>query len=547
MAVAAAAVTTLCYRNNKYYTTAGDVVAYSPTLSGYAPGDTVALDAHCRVTALVNRQEQTTPAVVRGKHVGATYFYCPLLGTIFNPAVTGTAPPVGDRVLLHLAASGQITVIKEYGSCHNRAADWQIIDDVYSAAPEPPAVEFATTAPTRPLYTQPYRDQTALNTFTIDPADSRDFDDAISVEGSTVYVHIVDAATQILPGSVADREAARLAFTLYLAEGNHNILPKNLAEHVLSLVEGEPRRVITVEIRFWDGDGSTIKGYDIYPATIVVKKRHTYATAPHMPFLAAIAAAAKRHHFTIPQVVLDVEAGTGELMDISHVYNTDEAHRIVETLMVLANMLVSKHLQESGEAAIPQRYHTKLRALPEAPAAADPIVNSFLAIKSFAQASYEAGDASGHFGLGLSTYTHFTSPIRRYFDVIIHRLLAGQQIDQPALEELLAYINGRERLVEGLQRLYKTWKIVGAMEAGEVWPSVAITKVVPAGIYYLETERMMDGFIHVSRLGGEGRWTFADGMLCCDKQTLRCGDVISCRIEKVDHITGTVLLSRIEG
>ena len=527
--------TVLRYRNGKYYTAAGDPVSYSPTLSSYAPGDKVALDAHGRVTALVRRQEQTTAAVVRGKHAGSTYFYCPLLGTIFNPSVTGAGTAIGDRVLLRLAADGQIAVVKEYGPCHDRSRDWQIIDDVYSAAAGAPVCPWQAG---EPAYTQPYRDQTALDTFTIDPADSRDFDDAISVDGSTVYVHIVDAANQ-----ETGPDAARLAFTLYLAEGNHNILPADLAEHTLSLVEGEPRRVITVEIRFGGSDSVTVQGYDIYPATIIVKKRYTYSTAPHMPFLAAIAATAKRHHFTIPQIVLDVEAETGKLKGISHVYNTDEAHRIVETLMVLANMLVSKHLQESGRPAIPQRYHTKLRALPEAPAAADPVVNSFLAIKSFAQASYET-DASGHFGLGLSSYTHFTSPIRRYFDVIIHRLLAGAVYEQPALEALLSYINGRERLVEELQRLYKTWKIVGSMEAGEIWPAVAVTKVIPAGIYYLETGRMMDGFIHVSRLGG-GIWTFADGALRSGEEELRCGDVIRCRVEKVDHITGTVLLSRI--
>jgi exoribonuclease R len=266
-----------------------------------------------------------------------------------------------------------------------------------------------------------------------------------------------------------------------------------------------------------------------------------------MPFLEAVDAARKRHDFCIPQVAMDIRLDTGELAATRHVYNTDAAHRNIETLMVLANMLVSKHLQERAAgtmAKIPQRFHTRLLGgyAANPPATADPIVNSFLAIKSFAQASYQA-DASGHFGLGLTTYTHFTSPIRRYFDVIIHRILAGAEITD--LEEQLAYINERERLVEELQRLYMTWKVVGRISVGDVWPAVTVTKVVPAGIYYLDTELMMDGFIHVSRLGDDGsRWEFADGRLCgSGGRTVAVGDRVACRVDKVDHITGTLLVT----
>ena len=164
-----------------------------------------------------------------------------------------------------------------------------------------------------------------------------------------------------------------------------------------------------------------------------------------------------------------------------------------------------------------------------------------MAIKTFALASYET-EKSGHFGLGTSTYTHFTSPIRRYFDVIIHRMLGGWSYNKEQLSCLLNYINERERLIENLQRLYKTWKIYDTLKSGDKW-KVFITKIVPAGIYYLQKEYMTDGFVHISRIGSGIHWSYTDGKLVGGGLELSVGQEVNGVIDKVDLITSTIGLS----
>jgi ribonuclease R len=199
---------------------------------------------------------------------------------------------------------------------------------------------------------------------------------------------------------------------------------------------------------------------------------------------------------------------------------------------------------------IPQRFHTKLKALPEegAEPTGDEIVNSFLAIKSFAVASYEV-DKSGHFGLGLSTYTHFTSPIRRYFDVVLHRILAGYVFEEDGMREMLAWLNHRERLVDQLQGLYNDWKLIagGGMAVGDTW-DITVTRVMRAGVYYLYTPLMMDGFMHVSTLspGGVVRWVLDSerGRLVsqCGAHELAVGSVLRCTVASIDTMKCTFAL-----
>lgn len=531
-------------RNNKYIYVHDDEVhdlRRTPLLTQCVPGDAVRIEDG-EVKEIVGRNTQYTVAIVRGFSSGKCFLYCPLFGEIYNPDIVCPEAKMGERMLVRVSQT-EVTVIRMYGHHSDRKKDWDVIHDAYlhtyNAYSDLKRVEQDLI----PLYTKGHQDQRELPTFTIDSATSKDFDDAVSVVGSTVYVHIVDIHSQMPFGYPMDIEAARLGFTLYMPEGNHNIVPDEMAEGAWSLIAGVDRRVITVEIRF--DDDLTVAGYDIYPATICVKNRWSYENAPDMPFLATIAEAAKRNHFTIPQIGVRVGA-TGQVASVSQTYNTDVAHRIIETLMVLANMLVSRHLQEMSPMyrLIPQRFHTQLKALPEegAEPTGDEIVNSFLAIKSFAVASYEV-DRAGHFGLGLSTYTHFTSPIRRYFDVVLHRILAGYVFEEDGLREMLVWLNHRERLVEQLQGLYNDWKLIagGGMVVGDTW-DIVITKVMRAGVYYLYTPLMMDGFVHVSTLspGGSVRWVL-DGeggverlVSQCGAHELRVGSVLRCTVASID-------------
>ena len=544
----------LIFRKKYYYERDGSQVELqrSSLTPSLLPDDKILVNVKGEAVSLLGRQPQHAIAIVRGFNNGLCYFICPLLSPLYNPCAKAESLRIGDRVLVYITAT-EFTIITEYGSMHDRSKDWQIIDDLYSTAVAPPK---RITHQDCPLYTQPEKDQCDLQTFTIDPEGSRDFDDAISIVGNTVFIHIVDIHKHIDQDTPIDIEAARQAFTLYLPEGNHNIIPREKAENEWSLIAGQPRAVITIEIRFTAHD---VKSYDIYKSTVIVKNRYTYENAPHMPFLAELAAARKCNNFTIPFVKLNMDM-TGNLLDTQHIYNTDESHRVIETLMILGNMLVSLHLEKyaSNYIHIPQRFHTRLRDLPDTPPTGDIVIDSFLAIKSFALATYES-EKKGHFGLNLQSYTHFTSPIRRYFDVIMHRMLGGVVYEPESLSRLLTHINTRERHIDALVQLHKDWKLYSKIAKGDIW-DVIVTRVCSAGIYYLHKTYMIDGFIHVSKLCGK-RWSFAGGVLIeqagegashaqdgaynstTDQQCISLGTALRCRVEKVDVASRTLILA----
>lgn len=531
---------TIVFKNGKYYAlteTSFIELICTDLLTQLIPDDIIEIENNKVLTLISRKVPQITVAIVRGFHSGNAYLFCPLFGNIFNPKVVDHTLKIGDRVLLEITES-TYSILKNYGSIHNRARDFEIINDINVASYRLLPVDLEVGEHS---YTQTYRDLTHLNTFNIDPAESKDFDDAITCDGNRIYIHIVDINYYISHNSTEDLKGREGAFTLYLSEGNTNIIDRKLAENDYSLILGKERRVITVEMLI--NDKLEIEDYDIYPSTIIIKNRYNYDDAPEMPFLASLAASMKRHHFNIPQLKLTI-GSDGKLVGCSHLYSTDINHRIIETLMVMTNILISKHLRGccTDYNLIPQRFHAKLKSLPEGePIVSDEIVNSFLAIKSFALASYEI-EKSGHFGLGTSTYTHFTSPIRRYFDVIIHRMLGGWSYKKEQLCSLLHYINERERLIESLQRLYKTWKIYDILKSGDKW-KVFITKIVPSGIYYLHKKYMIDGFVHVSRIGSGIHLSFVDRKLVGGGLEIAVGQEVDCVIDKVDLMTSTIGLS----
>lgn len=529
------------YRNNKYFYSIDDVqkeLVRNELYTSIISGDKIIVDSTGRALKIIAREKQTTICIVRGFYKGKIFLFCPLLGSIFNPSTVDTSAKIGDRLFVEIGLAYDPIILKSYGSIYDRSKDFEIINDLYSFNKTAPAISLINKG--KSYYTKEHQDLRDLPTFTIDPIESKDFDDAISVVDSTIYIHIVDINSQLVSGSKEDIEALRLAFTLYLAEGNHNILPVELSEDKLSLIAGVEKEVITVEVKF--DELLQVKSYEIYPSTIIVKNRYNYDNAPYNPFLTSLASITKRHHFTIPQVKLQIDSG--KLIDSIHMYNTDINHRIIETLMVLGNIIVSDHLRKNavpGFLHIPQRFHSQIKSLPEEPLVSDEVVNSFLAIKSFALASYEA-DKSGHFGLGVSSYTHFTSPIRRYFDVIIHRMLAGFDYEEESLKNILNHLNKQERLVENLQNLYKLWKIYDIISIGDEW-NIVVTRVCPSGIYYLHKKWMIDGFIHVSRLDKDIHWTYNDNKLVGNGTEIKIGTELKGIVEKKDIITCTLIPS----
>ena len=337
------------------------------------------------------------------------------------------------------------------------------------------------------MFTDEYKDLTHLNTFNVDPINSKDFDDAISLDENknTIYIHIVDAHENIIPSSEIDNNAFLSSFTLYLPEHIENILPKEYAEFKLSLIKNEIRKTITFEYII-DPETQNIMNYKIYKSSIIVKNRYNYdefnKIIHNFPILISFYEKWKRKTMNIPHIKMDIHYETGYLTNYWFETNQDISHKIIETLMILTNITISRHIPN----VIPQRYHSKIKSEFIIENYFDnEIINAIFSIKQYRPAIYDASK-EGHFGMGVSSYTHFTSPIRRYFDVIIHRLLSGVEYEK--LDIILEHINKREVYIEKIVKLYENLKILSFLELQltKIWKGYIVKKKSGGYIVLLE-------------------------------------------------------------
>lgn len=266
------------------------------------------------------------------------------------------------------------------------------------------------------------RDLRGLYTVTIDDAETTDIDDALSLERLDngrvrVWVHIADPAEYIEIDSDLDREAARRFTSIYLCEGKIEMLPSQLSQHVCSLVQGEPRLALSVGVEI--SDGGELSQIEICESVIQVDRRMSYLEVDRE--LADNDVLQTLHHcaqqlqarrlergaveFTRPELRIKVTADKEIL--IKRIERDSPAQKLVSEMMILANALVAKTL---GDAGVPLIY--KVQDAPrEILADGRPLLKR-------AEMSVSPGV---HYGLGLEAYTQFTSPIRRYNDLVLHR------------------------------------------------------------------------------------------------------------------------------
>jgi exoribonuclease R len=536
-------------------------LAKTPLLPYLIPGDhiyyTLTQDNQALVTDFlsVTRTAQTTLAIVRSLTPSRFFLFCPLLGPLYNPFLSNELQDVhvGDRFLLRLPSDPETlpVLLKKFPSIYNRLGDLDSLMETYQTYTLPPSLKLTLTTP---LYTKDPQKNIDKFTFSIDPVGCKDADDALTVlpEENRILIHIVDIAS-LLKDSGSDFVAAGRAFTLYLPNKISHILPEGLATDLYSLKVGAFRKVITVDVRFEPGT-MTVKSYDIYQDMIVNTESYTYEEAlalietpprPEFAYIKSLSALDTKQSLCIPQIRLDIDPTTGQMTGYRSETNIDVAHKFIERMMILANSLVSQHLSTHCAlySQIPQRFHSKLRTLTsvESSIPLSPPVQSFLAIKEFATAKYSVTE-TGHFGLGLSSYTHFTSPIRRYFDVVIHRLLAGAVYDEKSLAALLDHINVQERKVDALQKLHNKWKICSWLKPGMTFRAT-VTGVNRSGVYFLVEELMVDGYVHVSKLGTNQRWALEEEQLRSTAAVLQIGSPLTIRIDDINIILGTMDVS----
>lgn len=361
-------------------------------------------------------------------------------------------------------------------------------------------------------------DLTGLATFTMDPAGAKDFDDAISAEAEgdriRVWVHIADVSAFVRPGDPVDKEARRRATSVYVPGAVEPMLPEALSNNACSLVPGEPRRAVTAELLF---DGPEAVSASFYRSLIRSDARLTYDDVDEVfagsaqaedpwagPLELARKVSAALQADRERRKALEVESKeptfefdkAGAPTEI-HAEVQTESHRVIEHLMIAANeavarFLESKHLpalfrvhekpDTSAVEFVAQQLESLGVALPPIPehfteqqaegivgeisaAVADHVRRSggsgagltSLVLRSLKQAVYSPRNL-GHSGLRSANYCHFTSPIRRYPDLIVHRaLLSGLGVDQTmpdrdAMQEEAEWTSMREREAMKIER-----------------------------------------------------------------------------------------------
>jgi ribonuclease R len=364
----------------------------------------------------------------------------------------------------------------------------------------------------------PRRDLTALATFTVDPATARDFDDAVSAQregdGARVWIHIADVAAHVKPGSLLDQEARRRGNSTYVPGTVEPMLPHALSSEACSLAPGVERLAVTTEVEL--GPGMVPRKARFYRSRIRSDARLNYDELDDVfagrrqppaevaePLAAAREVAAGLGELRgagsldvesfEPEFEFDVE---GNVVRAQGVAQT-EAHRLIERLMILNNEQVAELLERERvpaiyrvhaqpDAARIERLLEQLGALgvPTPPlrqglapseaaqvaAEASRLVRqeaarrghgreayTSLVLRSLKQAYYSERNV-GHAGLGSSAYCHFTSPIRRYPDLVCHRALLallGEGEEAPTLaqaRDAAADASARERESARIER-----------------------------------------------------------------------------------------------
>lgn len=442
-------------------------------------------------------------------------------------------------------------------------------------------------------------DLRSLTTFTIDGADARDFDDAISVErlrGKNqtgrfrVGIHIADVSHYVQEGSALDREARERATSVYLPNLVLPMLPEELSNGICSLVEGQDRLGLSVLVEM-DRKGQ-VHGVSFKSTVIRSDARLTYdevqefADGGRMPMgkrklerdlrllldvtqlLRKERLAAGALDFDLPEA--RVQLGEDGELEVKPI-RSNEARQLIEELMLLANRNVAA---EFGRRNIPglfrvhedpseDRLEILIRAVArlgytinqDSPGPAElqnllssaagkpeaPLVN-MLVLRSLKQARYSEEDL-GHFGLGFEHYLHFTSPIRRYPDLVVHRVLRSLLLQRPKrgekarieaqLPELAEYTSERERAAEDAERdltryFHARW---AQNHVGEVF-SATVVGVTNFGMF-LSLPNGVEGLLHVSNLEDDYYMFFEESLMLMGKHTrrrFRFGDRVEVRV-----------------
>ena len=438
-----------------------------------------------------------------------------------------------------------------------------------------------------------------ITTFTIDPRDAKDFDDALSIRKLKngrweVGVHIADVTHYVTPNSIIEKEAQKRATSVYLVDRTIPMLPEHLSNGICSLRPDEEK--LTYSAIFEMDDNANVLDYRIGRTVIRSDRRFTYEEAQQI--IETGEGDFKDEILTLDKLAKELrkrryENGALEFDRAEVRFEIDkdgkpvsvffkeskDANKLIEEFMLLANVTVAQHIGKvpkgkkaknfvyrvhdnpdpekiSNFSQIAARFGFKVktegspkevnkginRLLKDVKGRGEENMLSILAIRSMAKAMYTTENV-GHYGLAVPFYTHFTSPIRRYPDMMVHRLLTryaegGRSADKIKLEDQCKHSSDMEQLAANAERASIRYKQVEFMQdkLGEVYEGV-ISAVTEWGFYVELDENKCEGLVPVRDLADD-YYDFDEKNFCLtgrkyhNKYTL--GDIVRVQVARAD-------------